>query len=326
VSAPVPRPSVLCAGIVVADIFVPPLASLPVAGELRATDDFLLAPGGCAANTAIVLSRLGVRAAVAGKVGQDVFGDFLEQDLRQRGIDTGSLSRSPHRSTSKTVVLTVEGEDRRFLHTVGANADFGVEDIDPSVIGRGDVFYVGGYFVLPGLEGGALADLCASARDSGARTILDVAVPSGGERISLDRLAEILPHIDLFVPNGDEARALTGEEDPDRQAKRLRQAGAAAVVVTMGPEGSFFLDADRSIFVAAPKVDVVDGSGAGDAFTAGLIAAWLEGWDMKRAIPFASVLGASACTRLGCTTGVFDRPEAERFVVEHALTSQPIAN
>jgi sugar/nucleoside kinase (ribokinase family) len=305
---------------VVADIFVPPLASLPVAGELRVTGDFLLAPGGCAANTAIVLSRLGVDAAVAGKVGEDVFGDFLEEDLRRRGIDTRGLGRSSTHVTSKTVALTVIGEDRRFVHALGANADFGAADIEPFLAGA-KAFYVGGYFVLPGLDGRALGDLYASARAAGARTVLDVAVPSGDRAFSLDLLADVLPHVDVFVPNEDEARALTGEADAEGQVRRLREAGAAGVVVTMGPEGALLVDGERSLRVQAPKVEVVDPSGAGDAFSAGLIAGYLEGWDVERSLRFASVLGASACTKLGCTAGVFDRGGAERFLDDCALTS-----
>jgi sugar/nucleoside kinase (ribokinase family) len=326
VSARVPRSSVLCAGIVVADLFVPPLKSLPAAGELRTTGDFLLAPGGCAANTAIVLARLGVGVAVAGKVGDDVFGRFLEEDLRRRGIDIVGLGRSSTHATSQTVALTVVGEDRRFVHTLGANADFGAADIDLSLVAGVDALYLGGFFVLPGLGGRALGELYASAQAAGVRTVLDVVVPSGDKGISLNLLEDVLPHVDLFVPNEDEARALTGEDEPERQAKRLREGGAAAVVVTMGAEGALLVDDERSLHVEAPKIEVVDGSGAGDAYTAGLIAGHLQGWDVERSLRFASVLGASACTKLGCTAGVFDRSEALGFLDEHALTSRPGTN
>src|SRR2546427_5230119 len=113
---PVPseKPSVLCAGILVADIFVPPVPALPGAGELRATDDFLIDSGGCAANTATCLAKLGVPTAVAGRVGGDLFGEFIAGDLSGKGIDTTGLKRSTTQGTSKTVVLTVAGEDRRF--------------------------------------------------------------------------------------------------------------------------------------------------------------------------------------------------------------------
>src|SRR5436190_1578401 len=119
-----PNIQVLCAGVLVADIFVPPMPSLPEEGELRATDDFLLATGGCAANVALSLARLGVGSTVSGRTGSDVFGDFIVGDLEARGIDTSGIRRSDTSGTSKTVVLPVIGQDRRFIHTFGANAEF----------------------------------------------------------------------------------------------------------------------------------------------------------------------------------------------------------
>ena len=79
-------PSIVCAGILVADIFVPPLPALPEAGELLATDDFLIDTGGCAGNVATGLAKLGTATAVAGKVGKDVFGDFIVRDLAGRPL------------------------------------------------------------------------------------------------------------------------------------------------------------------------------------------------------------------------------------------------
>src|SRR5215472_14427451 len=118
------QPSVVCAGILVADLFVPPLEQLPTQGNLVVTEDFLVQPGGCAANTAISLAKLGVSVSVAGKVGTDFFGDALERDLLARGVGTETLQRSTRFGTSKTVILPVIEEDRRYIHTIGANADF----------------------------------------------------------------------------------------------------------------------------------------------------------------------------------------------------------
>src|ERR1700680_1075609 len=94
-------PPILCAGILVADIFVPPLAALPEAGQLLATDDFLIDTGGCAANVAVGLAKLGAAVAVAGKVGNDVFGDFVIDALAGKGIDTSHVARSEVAGTSK---------------------------------------------------------------------------------------------------------------------------------------------------------------------------------------------------------------------------------
>src|SRR5436190_23380441 len=84
-------PPILCAGILVADIFVPPLSALPEAGQLLATDDFLIDTGGCAANVAAGLAKLGATVGVAGKVGKDTFGDFIVRELASKGIDTSPV-------------------------------------------------------------------------------------------------------------------------------------------------------------------------------------------------------------------------------------------
>jgi sugar/nucleoside kinase (ribokinase family) len=308
-------PRVLCAGILVADLVIPPLPELPAPGELTASEDFVLAPGGCAANVAISLAKLGIGSAVSGSVGADFFGDFLENELHAFGVDTSGLRRSADRGTSKTVVLPVAGEDRRFVHSFGANADFTVEDVDRSLLADCEVFYLGGYLVLPAVSARELAELCAEARAGGARTILDVVVPRG-VTVSLESVREVLPHVDAFVPNEDESRALTGEADPRRQAARLLEAGADTVIVTRGVEGAVLRSRDELLEVPAPRVASIDQSGAGDAFSAGLIAGLLAGWDAERTLRFASVVGASATTALGCTAGVFSRPQAEAFLNE----------
>ncbi|HXH95886.1 MAG TPA: sugar kinase, partial [Gaiellaceae bacterium] len=286
---------VLCVGILVADVFVPPLERLPDAGELLATDDFLIQPGGCAGNTAISLGRLGVPATVCACVGDDLLGDFVERDLRSRGIDTSGVRRAPGYPTSKTVIVPVVGEDRRFIHTFGANAALTAGDIDPVALEAAEVVYVGGYLVLPSLREDDLAARLAEARSGGTRVVLDVAVPAGSS-LSLDAASALLPLADYVVPNADEARALTGESEPSRQAERLLERGARAVVVKLGERGAYVRSAEEAFEVPAPPVEVVEPSGAGDAFAAGLVLGILEGWDLSRSVRFASVLGGSACT------------------------------
>src|SRR5581483_10334281 len=121
---------VACAGILVADVFASPIPRLPDEGELTTTSRFVTSVGGCAANVAVALRILGRTVAVAGKVGTDMFGDFVISDLRRHGIDCAHIRRDVHETTSGTVIFTVEGEDRRYLHCIGANAYFTLDDID----------------------------------------------------------------------------------------------------------------------------------------------------------------------------------------------------
>jgi sugar/nucleoside kinase (ribokinase family) len=291
---------------------------LPAAGELLATDDFLVQPGGCASNRASLLAKLGVQAAVAGRVGDDLFGDVVERGLAARGLDTRAILRTPGRGTSQTLILPVVGDDRRYVHAFGANAELAAADIPEAALAAAQVLYVGGYLILPALRQGELAERFRLAREHGTTVVLDVVAPAG-RRLSLEDVRELLPFVDYFVPNDDEALALTGESEPQRQAEVFLEHGAGCAVITMGERGCFARSREETVDLPAPSVDVVEPSGAGDAFDAGLTAAVLEGRGLEESVRFASLLGGSACTALGCYEGVFTRAEAEEFQRVHPL-------
>jgi sugar/nucleoside kinase (ribokinase family) len=312
------RPPVLCIGVLVADIFVPPLQRLPAAGELVATDDFLIQPGGCAANVALALGTLVTSAAVCGRVGEDMLGEFVVRALESHGIDITSVRATRGFGTSKTVILPVVDEDRRYLHTFGANAALKASDIDDAALDAAEVVYVGGYLMLPALREDELAARLTRARARGATVILDVALPAGSET-SLRDMSGLLALADYFVPNIDEARTLTGEADPRRQTECLIQNGAQRVLIKLGDRGAYVRSSEREFEIAAPQVKAIDPSGAGDAFAAGLIVGIREGWDLERTVRFANVTGSSACTALGSWGGVFTREQAEAV-----LASQPL--
>jgi sugar/nucleoside kinase (ribokinase family) len=311
------RASVVCAGVVVADVFVPLLQRLPEPGELVATEDFVVETGGCAANAGVALARLGVQPTVVAKVGDDLFGDFVVRELREAGVDVSGIGRVTGLGTSKTVIVPVNGEDRRYVHTFGANAALRAADIAPAIVTAPDVLYVGGFLVLPALRQDELAAELRRARQSGTRVVLDVVAPSG-RPLSPDDVAGVLAHVDYFLPNDDEAAALTGERDPRDQVERLLELGAGTVVVTMGEQGVVAGGPDGLIELPAPRVEVVEPSGAGDAFAAGLVYGLVEGWAFPRCLEFASIVGASACTRLGCTAGLPTRAEADAYLEGHA--------
>src|SRR5947207_9857147 len=115
---------VLCAGIIVADHVSTPIPKLPDPGEVVMAERLLLTIGGCAANAAVDLVKMGVRAAVVGRVGGDRFGGIVADMLRDHGVDVAGLKVTPGADTSQTLIVNVAGQDRRFIHTFGANAEF----------------------------------------------------------------------------------------------------------------------------------------------------------------------------------------------------------
>jgi sugar/nucleoside kinase (ribokinase family) len=303
---------VLCAGIVVADHVCTPISHLPAAGELVLAGRLLLTIGGCAANVAVDLVRMGVRARVIGRVGDDVFGRAVAEMLRQQGVDVGGLQTSPGVDTSQTLIVNVLGQDRRFIHTFGANALFAPRDIPLDQVSRCRVFYLGGYLLMPEVKAHSLAPVFAAARQVGAKTVLDVVTP--GPADYLPWLEELLPHVDVFLPNNHEAELITGENEPLKQAELFHRLGAGTAIITLGGDGAVVVSKELRVRAQAFQVPFVDGSGGGDAFAAGYIAGLLDGRDVAGCLELASALGASCVQAVGTTTSVFTRSQCDAFL------------
>ena len=317
---------VVCLGILIADIFASPIDSLPEAGELRLIEGYLVSAGGCAANTAACLRRLGRQIRVIGKLGRDLFGDFVLGDLKRLDIDTSGVVRSHTEPTSNTYILNVRGEDRRYLHCVGANADFRLSDVDLAALDDARALYVGGYMVMPAFGVGDLVQVFGEAKRRGLITILDVVIGAASSA-SFDQIAPALAHTDLFLPNNDEARALTGRDDPAEQAAVLSRLNPNCIIaITLGREGVLVREQNQVLRAPGFKVGSIDESGAGDAFAAGFITGLLENWPLEQTIRFASAVGASCTRALGCIEGVFDREEALAFLAKNQLEVAAVAS
>lgn len=316
-------PQVLCAGIIVADHVSSPISHLPAAGELVIADDLLLTIGGCAANAAVDLSKMGVRAAVAGRVGEDVFGRVVLSMLAEHDLDVSTIVTTPGMPTSQTLIVNVKGQDRRFIHTFGANAVFCPADISIDRVRACRIFYLGGYLLMPGMRHEELLPLFQAARAAGVKVVLDVGVPRPGEYLT--RIAPLLPYVNVFLPNHHEGELITGEKDPVRQAEAFLKLGAETVVITCGGDGAVLLSDKARLRAGAFSVPVVDASGGGDAFDAGFICGMLDGLDAASCLRIASALGASCVRAIGTTPGVFTRQECDAFLKKEHLEIERIA-
>jgi sugar/nucleoside kinase (ribokinase family) len=220
--------------------------------------------------------------------------------------------------TASTFIVRAEDEDRRFIHSLGVAATFSGEHISAELIPENGIMLVGGYLKLGAWNDEVLADLMRRARQRGCTVVLNVCIAQGSG-VDPSRCLHLLEHVDVFVPNEDEACILTGETILARQAKILRQAGAGVVVITRGDQGLYADNGEQIIEMGIFQVPVVDPSGCGDCFTAGLIAALTREWDMVRVLEFASAVGAIGATALGCTDGVPPFAAVERFLKENKV-------
>ena len=317
-----PLAPVACAGVVVADHLCTPIDHVPAAGELVMADELILNIGGCASNVALALGKLGVGASLCGRVGDDAFGRYVGDVLRTHGVDTSSLTVDPRLATSQSLIINVRGQDRRFIHTFGANRGLSAADVAASITPATRVLYVGGYLILPGLDADELAEVFRAARRRGITTVLDVATPGPGEY--LRHLLPVLPHTDVFLPNTDESALILNEADPVRQALAFREAGAGRVVITCGDLGAVAASASTRVRLGTFDVPFVDATGGGDAFDAGYIAGLLDGRDELGCLRMASAVGASCVRAVGTTDGVFTRAEADAFLADRSLAVEAL--
>jgi sugar/nucleoside kinase (ribokinase family) len=234
------------------------------------------------------------------------------------GIGTSRIVYSPALPTSKTVILLVAGQDRRFIHSFGANAGFTVSHIDRAWVQSLDIFYLGGLFLMPAFDPHELLDLLGFCRQHGVTSVVDVVIPQN-QPVSAD-LGPLLKAIDYFLPNDDEAQYMTGYSDPFDQLRAFNRLGANTVVITRGRKGAIVGKGQDFWQSGIYEItNPVDPSGCGDAFAAGLVYGISKGWDLGAVVRYGSALGASAITALGTTSGVFTATQAEAFIATHSL-------
>jgi sugar/nucleoside kinase (ribokinase family) len=310
-------PEVGCAGLLVEDTFCGPMGAFPPQGALHLLDDMPVKAGGCAGNVAIDLARQGVSVDVVGCVGNDSAAEVLFRTFAAHRVGYSRVVRVSDHGTSKTIIVLIEGQDRRYLHVSGANRAFCVDHISRDWLAKLRAFYVGGLFALPKLDIEQLASLFRFCRANKVTTVVDVVVPHHYR--GMDELARLLPFIDVFVPNEDEARAFTGLTDPFDQLRALRNVGADTVFITRGGQGAIAAQGAHTWTCGARAMKVVDPSGSGDAFTSGVIRSLLRNWSIPQTLNYASVVGASATRAAGTTDSVFSAEEAERFMQDNPI-------
>jgi sugar/nucleoside kinase (ribokinase family) len=316
---------IVCLGILVADIVGRPLTAVPEPGRLVLVDEMHLLTGGCAVNSSSTLALLGLPVQAVGKVGQDILGEFVIQAMRGRGVGTQGVKRDQMAGTSVTMVLVEPDGERRFVHYIGANARLTLDDIDLQQVRSAAILHIAGALVLPGIDGQPTARLLQEARRAGVVTALDTVWDATGRWMQL--LAPCLPHLDYFVPSLPEAQAITGRQDPAEVAQFLLDRGVGTVALKMGAEGSLVATQQGEMYrLPAFRVEVIDATGAGDAFAAGFLAGIWQGWPLEQTARFANAVGALCVTGLGALGGVRSLPETLEFMDRAEIRKEPQLN
>jgi len=266
----------------------------PEPGETVTDAQLSKGNGGKGANQAAAAALLGARVAVLGRVGDDGFGEPLVEALAEKGVDTSLIEASPDSSTGTAVITVTPDGENAITVAPGANRSLTVEDVD------GAAEAIGGSRVLVAqmeVSPEIVLRAVEVAAQNGTRSLVNLAPPFEVPR-------ELLEQLDPLVVNEHEAAFLLGErvEGVDRvlsAASELLGLGPRSVVVTVGKDGAVFSDGESTEHLPAPRVDVVDTTGAGDAFVGALAASLARDDAFEDAVAYAVRAGAAAVTKEG---------------------------
>ena len=260
----------------------------------KLADDAALTLGSSSAIFACGATRLGLKVAFIGKVGDDDFGRVVRRSLAERGIDTSGVVVDPAVKTGLSVILS-RPDDRAILTHLGSIAALRYAEIDQSLLLRARHLHLGSYFLLDSLRPD-VAQLFAEAHRQGLTTSLDTNYDP--QENWDDGLPEVLAHTDIFMPNETELHAISGEADLDTALEKMVKNGPL-VAVKLGPKGGLARRGDEIVQVSSIPVDVVDTTGAGDSFDAGFIYGYLAGWGLEKSLRLACVCGSLSTRAAG---------------------------
>jgi len=277
----VSAPRIVVVGDVAVDVLVEPRAPAVAGADVPAR--IRSAAGGAGANTAAWLAHLGAEVTLVGRVGDDAAGSAAVAALRAAGVHP-ELAVDRERATCAVVVLLDGGE--RTMHS-DRGAATRLDPADLPALDAADHLHLSGYVLLDASSRPAGRAALAAARAAGLSTSVDPQVAPALTPGFLDDVRGV----DLLLPNAAELAALGG---PDA----VRDA-VGAVAVTDGPRAARWLDRDGAVAVTPPRADAVDPTGAGDAFDAGLLVAWLAGAGPAEALRAGCAAGAAAVAALG---------------------------
>jgi sugar/nucleoside kinase (ribokinase family) len=289
---------ILVSGNVVLDLVVRPVDQVTwgITQWVESIEQHL---GGNGGNTAAAIGALGGHARLLGRIGHDANGEACRARLTATGVDLSELETGDA-PTATSIALVKSDGARTFLHLPGASLDVFAEGISftaEKMAGCGH-YHLANLFALPRLRALA-AETLRSARVAGLTTSLDTAWDSRGEWMKL--LEPCLPHLDVLFVNEDEARMLTGSDDP---AKNAEVFGVPLFVMKLGGRGCYVSTRDGSAQVAAFGVKAVDTTGAGDCFAGAFLQALARGMHPFEAGQMANAVGALTVEHMGSTTGL----------------------
>jgi sugar/nucleoside kinase (ribokinase family) len=296
---------IICVGILVSDVIIKPVDTLPGKGLLGLVDSIRLFSGGNAMTAAVITSKLGLSSVIAGKIGNDAFGEFIKGVLKSNNVNCAGLVVDEKIQTAASVVLSNSDGERTFLHCPGTNNTFSIDNICWDLIEKSKLIFFTGTFVMETFDGEQTRIFLQKCKEKGKTTALDLCWDAKGRWSEL--LFPALQYVDFFLPSFDEARELTGSYDLDLITDTFIRSGAKTIIIKLGKDGCFLRENKNTkgyIIPACKNITPIDTTGAGDNFCSGFLTAYTKGMSLHDCACFANAAGALSVMAQGATTGI----------------------
>ena len=295
----------ICIGMALVDSLIRGFDPEPVSASGYRAESGTLSAGGEAVNEAVAAAKLGMRTAVFCALGDDGAGTLVRSVLEQNGVDTRFVKESPQ--TPVTTMFVRGDGTRKSITNLAHRYNFHPEK-NPERFTDARAILLGSLFRAPFDDPEIIYSVVRAAKDAGELVAADTKLPNF-RKLSLNDIRDTLEMIDYLTPNEDEAKYLTGREDPEEMADALLAYGVKNVIIKLGGAGCCMKSADGFIRLPAVNVRAVDATGAGDNFAAGFVCEILRGTPPEKALAFANACGAVCATAVGACTALKNREQ-----------------
>jgi len=271
-----------------------PVPSIPQPGRDGLVDSVKMEIGGAILNSTIVLDGLGEWTIMLGCVGEDMWADHIRQALTKTRIDLNALQITNAANTGLDFILVTPDGERTMFGYRGANKLLDSKKIDASIFQGASLLHISGYALLEPPQNEA----ALRAVELAAENDIPVSIDTGLEPVirNSEAFLEILPAMEICISGVAEVDHLSGAKSPQEAAEKLIAAGVNLAAIKLGKDGSLLMSANESVRCPIFKVNSIDTTGAGDAYSAGILYGYQQGLTLGATGMLASGLGALATT------------------------------
>lgn len=306
-------------GFSVLDVLGRHISEMPPAGGAIFVDQITMTVAGTAGATAVDCAILGLDGQIVTRVGRDDMGDFLVAKMERFGLSTELVQHDEKVQTSCSMLPIRPNGARSAFFVPGSAETFTLRDEDMPAALDARIVHVGGTGLLKAFDGAPTLELLKRARSIGRTTVFDLILATP-ETVRM--VEPLLPYIDYFVPSIHEAAAMAGTDDPSEVAGWFRSRGVKNALLTLEGDGVFIADESGQTFqLPAHAIDVVDTTGCGDSFTAGVICGLSKGWGIRDCARLANAVAAQVAQGLGSVGALKSFEESVRFMETAPLRS-----